>query len=300
MGLLRRPRLLGALCAITATLLGLTYMTFAAAPVLLLLINAGALAIGFLLAFGLLATVRADANLAGPIILSAGIILGATALLGLPVEGASRWIAIGGLFVQTSLIVLPLAAISLIRARGIAAKSGILLIIAALALQPDRAMAGAFFSALLVCAWFRRENIPLAVSAGAAFAVTLMRPDRLPAMPYVDQIYYTSFSVHPLAGLAVAGGALILLVPALCGLRSNREETPTYAVFGATWLVIAAAAALGNYPTPVVGYGGSAIVGYVLSALLLPRLARPMAGGVGPRHRTTRSGEIDRLQFGRL
>jgi hypothetical protein len=30
------------------------------------------------------------------------------------------------------------------------------------------------------------------------------------------------------------------------------------------------AAALGNYPTPLVGYGGSAIIGYVVSLLGLP------------------------------
>lgn len=33
------------------------------------------------------------------------------------------------------------------------------------------------------------------------------------------------------------------------------------------------AAALGNYPTPIVGYGGSAIMGYALSLLALPKLA---------------------------
>jgi hypothetical protein len=41
-------------------------------------------------------------------------------------------------------------------------------------------------------------------------------------------------------------------------------------VFGAVWMAAVLAAALGNYPTPVVGYGGSAIVGYLLSLGLLP------------------------------
>lgn len=271
--LFERPLLLGGLCAVVATLLGLAYMAAAGAPITFLLINTGALAIGFLLAFGLIATVRAERDIANPITLTSGTILCATVLLGTPVEGASRWVAIGGLFVQTSLIVLPVAAISLPRARGPAATIGILLIIAALALQPDRAMSGAFFAALLTLAWFRREKLPLAIAAGAGFVVAMMLPDRLPAMPYVDQIYYTSFGIHPLAGLAVTGGALILLLPALTGLFSDRDSREGYAIFGATWLVIAAAAAFGNYPTPVVGYGGSAIIGYVLSVLLLPRIA---------------------------
>ena len=31
-----------------------------------------------------------------------------------------------------------------------------------------------------------------------------------------------------------------------------------------------AAAAIGPYPTPVIGYGGSAIIGYLLSLAMLP------------------------------
>ena len=38
-----------------------------------------------------------------------------------------------------------------------------------------------------------------------------------------------------------------------------------YRVFAATWTGTIAAAVLGDYPTPVVGYGGSAILGYALS-----------------------------------
>jgi len=41
-------------------------------------------------------------------------------------------------------------------------------------------------------------------------------------------------------------------------------------VFGVAWLGMVVAAALGNYPTPLVGYGGSAILGYALSLSFLP------------------------------
>jgi hypothetical protein len=43
---------------------------------------------------------------------------------------------------------------------------------------------------------------------------------------------------------------------------------------------VAAAAALGNYPTPLVGYGGSAVLGYLLSVALLPAGARRSDAGV--------------------
>jgi hypothetical protein len=46
-----------------------------------------------------------------------------------------------------------------------------------------------------------------------------------------------------------------------------------------TELVVLAAAALGNYPTPLVGYGGSAILGYLLCLIGLPqRRVSPEAG----------------------
>jgi hypothetical protein len=87
---------------------------------------------------------------------------------------------------------------------------------------------------------------------------TVAQPDRLPAVPFVDQVFTSSFNVHP---------------PRRCG-GSDRSGTADragdlgQATAGAGrgggirggWLAIAAAAALGNYPTPVVGYGGSAIV----------------------------------------
>jgi hypothetical protein len=53
-------------------------------------------------------------------------------------------------------------------------------------------------------------------------------------------------------------------------------------VFGTIWFSAVAAAALGNYPTPLVGYGGSAIVGYLFSVAMLPRPAQSAATGVMP------------------
>ena len=40
---------------------------------------------------------------------------------------------------------------------------------------------------------------------------------------------------------------------------------PRLLAFGAVWVAMIVAAAAGNYPTPLVGFGGSAIVGYLLS-----------------------------------
>jgi hypothetical protein len=140
-------------------------------------------------------------------------------------------------------------------------------------------MAGIMAATLALLALYRQERqVVLALTvAGVSFAVTLLRPDSLPAVPYVDQILYTSFEVHPLAGIAVLGGALLLIVPALAGFWMDSTNRAAHAVFGLVWLGMVVAAALGNYPTPVVGYGGSAILGYALSLSFMPVEARSTA-----------------------
>ncbi len=273
--LFQRPWRMTAACAIAATGLGLAYLSLAGAPARLLAINIGALVIGFVMVAIVLAGQRSGRITAGAVSVTLGAALLLTSLLGAPVEGASRWIKVGPLFIQPSLILLPVMAIAFARARDILSTAGVLAAAAALALQPDRAMAGALAAGLVALALIRPERNVLVALAGAGigFAVTLLRADMLPAMPYVDQILYTSFAVSPLAGLAVFAGVALMLVPAIVGRLYDAAPQEAYAVFGAVWLAVIAAAALGNYPTPVVGYGGSAIIGYVISLLGLPKRA---------------------------
>lgn len=54
------------------------------------------------------------------------------------------------------------------------------------------------------------------------------------------------------------------------------------------------AAALGNYPTPIVGYGGSAVIGYVFSLLALPKLVMVGAGNGSLLSGPTEGAPIDR------
>ena len=193
-------------------------------------------------------------------------------LWGVSAEGVTRWVAVGGVLLQPSLIVVPLIALSLVHAPGRSSALAVMVAAAALALQPDRAMAGALAAGLTALALARRDRsvlVPLAV-AWLGFAVTMIRPDASPAVPFVDQIFFSSFAVHALAWSAVIGGAALMLVPAIAGLLRDPDHRPAYTMFVALWLAVIAAAALGNYPTPLVGYGGSAILGYLISLIGLP------------------------------
>lgn len=275
------PRRLVVLCAIGATGLGLAHLWAAGAPLRHLAMNGGALALGLFLAAGIAGT-RSPGPLArGVTGLALGGVLLFTALFGVSAGGVARWVSIGGLLLQPSLILVPVLALEFARRRDGLSTLAIAVAALALALQPDRAMAGALAAGIAALAIVRPErNVLIAlVAALAGLTATLLRADPSPAVPFVDQIFYSSFAVHPLAGLAVVGGAALMLVPAIAGLVADPQNRATYAAFGAVWLAVIAAAALGNYPTPLVGYGGSAIVGYLLGLTALPRRDRIAAAG---------------------
>ncbi len=209
----------------------------------------------------------------GRVTLALGAVLMLTSLLGTSVDSATRWIAVGRIYIQPSLVILPVMAVCFARARDRLSTIGVVVAAVALAIQPDRAMSGALLTGMIALALVKPERfVVLAlVAAAGGFMATLLQPDDLPAMPFVDQILYSSFDVHPLAGMAVLTGSALMVVPAVVGYANDPRHRDVYVVFGAVWLAIIVAAALGNYPTPVVGYGGSAIIGYVVSLLGLPK-----------------------------
>ncbi|MFM5950120.1 MAG: hypothetical protein ACKOPM_12995, partial [Novosphingobium sp.] len=262
----KRPRAVGVACAVGAVGLGGAFMLMAGAPAQYLVVNASALAIGLLL-------LSAVNQSAGKVRLPSGLwtlsmagLLLATAMFGTQASGAARWIAVSGLHIQPSFIVLPAMLIGLSYDRSILATIGIALAAVAIAMQPDRAMAGVLFAGIAVTAAFVRERrtfLVLAISA-AGFVSTLLRSDPLPAAAFVDQILGFAFNVHIAAGLAITLGLSLLIVPAVLGWRSDSEHRHIYATFGAVWAAAILASALGNYPTPVVGYSGAAVLGYVL------------------------------------
>lgn len=266
-------------CAVGATGLGIAYMMAAGAPLWYLAVNVGALLVGVALAGLHRAIFRGvrSGGVWGPLAL--GALLLATTLFGVTAEGATRWITLAGFSLQPSLILIPLILVVFARSRSVWSTLGVVLAGVAVALQPDRGMAGALGAGLLALALLERDRWVLTAltASGAAFAATLLQVDTQGAMPFVDRIFFTSFDVHPLAGLAVLGGTVLLLAPSVLGSSGDAPSRTVRVVFGATWLGVIMAAAVGNHPTPLVGYGGSAIIGYVLSAFALPAAAGHVA-----------------------
>ena len=263
----RDPRAIGLACAAGAVGLGAVYLAAAQAPWSYIVVNSTAFVLGIIAYSALVRSGWGGARVSGAIVLALAAVLVGTALFGVSADGASRWIRVGPLGVQVSLLFLPLMIVTFARHRDAAATAGLIGAALALALQPDRAMAGVLAASLLTLAILRFDmRVGLALLAAViGFGATLVRPDTSPASPWVDQILYTSFQVHPLVGAAVVTGALLLVVPAVYGFGKSSAHKEVYAVFGMIWTSVLVAAALGNCPTPLVGYGGSAVLGYLLS-----------------------------------
>lgn len=260
-------------CAIGATGLGLAYLAAAGAPGRLMTMNVAALIAGLVMVLPFSRREPVEKPFAGATAVVIGLILLFTAGAGVETAGARRWFSVGGVVLQPSLILLPLLIVSFARSRDVLTAAGVALAAAALAWQPDRAMAATLVAGIGVVALVHRERLAVAafLVAAAGLAVAWIQPDVVPATPFVDQVFRTAFSVSPAAGLAVWGGAAILLAPAVLGMWKDRADGAVHAAFGAAWLAIIVAAVVGDYPTPLVGYGGSAIVGYLLATMALPR-----------------------------
>ena len=280
---------LALVCAIAATALGLVYLGAAGAPPRMLTLNVAALVAGLVVVLPFLRRDPLQAPVAGVLTVSIGAALILTATLGAEASGARRWVSVAGIVLQPSLILLPLLITAVARRRDPLTVFGVVLAACALALQPDRAMAAALVAGLAAVVVLTRDRIGLfcLIVSTAGFAITLLRPDLVPATPFVDRVFRTAFSTSAVAGAAVWGGAALLIVPAALGVMRDRTHMAIHAAFGATWAAIIIAAVAGDYPTPLVAYSGSSIVGYLLASLGLPR-------------GQTMSGSPDRNNGGRL
>ncbi len=273
-----------------ACLIGLIYLFVSGAPQTMILINGAALLIGLLLAIAVKLSVRITDSIVTLFAIIGSLSLFATATVGYAIEDARRWLLLGPFFIQTSLILLPLVALSFARIQSFWTMLAVITAGFAMAVQPDRAMAAMLFAAVAVICWMRPSRWAFTASTfcAIAFLATLFLPDRLPAVPFVDHILWTAFDVNIMVGLSLWIACAALLCPIF--LLPRNERTVIHLTFVTCWFALIAAAAMGAYPTPIVGYGASAIIGYFLSLIFV----QPAAGMRSARDSgTTRLSDTD-------
>ncbi|MGP1352517.1 MAG: hypothetical protein ACTS1Z_04280 [Parasphingopyxis sp.] len=258
------------IAGLAASLIGLIYLYGANAPATMMIVNVAAIIIGLLLAAAMRLTIRMTDRFLAACAVGASLVLLGTAFYGSAVEDARRWIAIGTFFVQTSLIFLPIVVIGFARNQSVWATFAVTVAALAMTVQPDRAMAGTLFVAVAVVVLIRPTMYGAAAAfvAMLAFAATLFRPAALPAVPFVDHILWSAFDIHIGLGLLLWAGCAML--PCAIVFVRQTDRSAMHFAFAAYWTGLVTAAALGAYPTPLVGYGASAIIGYFLSVAFIP------------------------------
>lgn len=267
------PARLVFLCGTGASILGVAYLRLSGAPAIYPIINAGAVLIGLLFYTAKAVSLNHAKNaIAETWAIISAFILVLTAFYGVEIEGVKRWVAIGPLQLQSSIILVPF--LTLIHARHPSRVTGLAICLAAsaLAMQPDRATAGALAAAALGQVVFQRSstNILCAIVSLIAFCVTLLRLDDLPAVDFVEGVYQAAIASGVLDATLVFIGTALLLAPTLKTRQAPNVLIRVYSTFGLVWGVLIIAAFLGNYPTPLLGYGSSSIVGYMLCMFAFP------------------------------
>lgn len=193
-----------------------------------------------------------------------------------------RWIVLGSININVSMIVLPIVLFclhQLLHEKKIL--HGVVLFAAVatiLGFQPDAGQASAFAIAALVIFFRNKMNSKIRAAAVLISIVTVglawNRVDLLEPVEYVEDIFYLMASLGPVGFIGMIGISLLLFVPfvfmSLKRIETVRTLSITFIVYLSTALVITE---FGHYPVPVMGAGASPVVGWFLMLSFVFRAA---------------------------
>lgn len=210
------------------------------------------------------------ARIAPPWLIGAVLLLAAAVFFaGAGTAGPHRWLRVGPVLLHPASLAGSIVLLALARARG----DAVSLVLAALTillfgLGTDGAASVAFACGLTGLAIGDRARwrglLPLCVLAWALAWWGLSRPDGLPAVPYVETILAHAYDAAPLLAVTDALALVLLPLPFLLAAREPHTRAAGCAVAG-FWLGLTLAGVLANYPIPVIGYGASPVIGWLLA-----------------------------------
>lgn len=254
-----------------AVLVGTAFMLGNGAPTGGIAINLASLCLGLVIAWlGDRLTPRHSLTVPG--IAAIALALLATAFFGSDIDGVRRWIRIGPVAIHVAMLTCP--ALLILYARSAPSLPGVAamaIVASAIALQPDRGSALALFVAMLTIAAMRRAaaDIILAIVTLIGLVITLARPDPLTPVVFVEHVLAHGWTASPLWGLVLTAAAALLLLPLAAFAHTTNDTRAALAGWMAWTIGLLAASILGDYPTPAIGIGASAIVGHGLALALL-------------------------------
>lgn len=187
-------------------------------------------------------------------------------LFGPAIDGVHRWIGVGDLRLHAVMLAGPAFAVALARRRGALPALATALLAGLVAWQPDFGTLLALCATLAALAPTRRDT-PMLLALLASLALLVLgwaNPDTLAPVSHVEGVAQVLWRTQaPVALAALAALALAIALP----LRSGAPGT----AFAAWHAGLVGASLIGPYPTPLIGYGASAILGYGLGWIILRR-----------------------------
>lgn len=189
------------------------------------------------------------------------------------IGGVHRWIEIGPLSLNAAFIFLPIALIAmdglLTEGKQSPLLGAFVVIAGILFLQPDASMVTAFTMAVTPMVFLRGQfRKPWAVGFVLLLLLTILawiKSDSLEPVDYVEGILGMARDCGQFYWLAGVVSLLVLFVPFAIG--AAKQERRAFCVGGAMFYLGALlSSAIGAYPVPVMGYGVSPIIGYLILA----------------------------------
>lgn len=278
-----------AIGVLPALILGTFVMIAHKAPLALPAINLAAAAIGFLLLF------LAGKPFAGLVVkrpawvASAVLCLQATTLAAPGIDGVHRWISWGSVRVHPAAITDPVLLLAVVvlwhRQRAWSAISFVVIALALRVVQPDAGQATALAAGVgmlaLVSGSKSAKQLAMIATAAGGVVLAWVRPDPLQPVDMVENIVARAFELNPLIGFLSLGSLAMLPAAALwqtarASARRSRWLAPATAI--AAYLSANVVVVLrGEFPTPVLGFGASPILGAILALRLLSHM-QPQLG----------------------
>lgn len=185
-------------------------------------------------------------------------------------EGVHRWIAVGPLRLYIASMVLPIAILMvqqfLKRHKHILAVLASMILMVLLTLQPDAAQITGFAIAItfLLCecrAMPITLRLAMIVCAACCVVYSWVNLDGLPPVSYVEGILEMTREI----GVVWFAAAIFALLPIPFSFLLYREKNAVVSIgLCLYYIAILVATLFGNFPVPLMGFGVSPILGYLV------------------------------------
>jgi len=263
--------------ACLAVLSGCLLLVLLGAPMRMIIINLAALGIALAAMMCARAVPSSLVRRAAPgLLLGAAALVPLTAWIGASTQGISRWMVIGGITLQPTMMVCPALVLAIARRRSWIEAGAVMIAAAGTALQPDPAAAAMLIAGLLALLSVGRPDKPTGLAASTcavAFASGFFRSIPLPPVPFVEGALAGSWADGWLTTAVAVLTLVLLFAPALfAGAALGVARA-----FVALWASAILASVAGAFPTPILGFGGSAVLGYLLSVGVMIASSRASA-----------------------